>query len=266
MTMINSKKSLTFNSKKKIKVNKIKTKIQLKLDYSSIDKSDVYSFYLTNKTTKNNIMELPDIGCFANSIPDFIALETEPSLYNLTNNTCVAWFKDDRVFDTIDGLYNAIIYKDIELLKYYKERYKDVKSFISPDYSLYGDFDITVILNNLRKQLVVSLWLIFELDAVVIPLMTYANEDSLNWCFEHIIKDSVVAISLKGVMDESNKNLFKKALKKLIDTRNPKSLIVYSVSKEESTKEMLEYAYKNNVDVYIVDNTLLRRNRGDING
>ena len=131
---------------------------------------------------------------------------------------------------------------------------------------MYGDFDITVILNNLRKQLVVSLWLIFELDAVVIPLMTYANEDSLNWCFEHIIKDSVVAISLKGVMDESNKNLFKKALKKLIDFRQPKSLIVYSVSKEESTKEMLEYAYKNNVDVYIIDNTLLKRNRGDING
>ena len=266
MTMINSKKSLTFYSKKKIKDNKIKTKIQLKLDYSSIDKSDVYGFYLTNKTTKNNTMELPDIGCFVNVIPDFLALETEPSLYNLTNNTCVAWFKDDRVFDTIDGLYNAIIYKDIELLKYYKERYKDVKSFISPDYSLYGDFDITVILNNLRKQLVVSLWLIFELDTVVIPLMTYANEDSLNWCFEHIIKDSVVAVSLKGVMDEPNKSLFKKALKKLIDFRQPKSLIVYSVSKEESTKDMLEYAYKNNVDVYIIDNTLLRRNRGDING
>ncbi len=96
--------------------------------------------------------------------------------------------------------------------------------------------------------------------------MTYANENSLNWCFEHIMKNSVVAVSLKGVMDEPNKSLFKKALKKLIDTRHPKSLIVYSVSKEESTKDMLDYAYKNNVDVYIIDNTLLRRNRGDING
>ena len=48
--------------------------------------------------------------------------------------------------------------------------------------------------------------------------------------------------------------------------KKTKSLILYSVSKEESTKEMLEYAYKNNVDVYIIDNTLLKRNRGDING
>ena len=264
--MINSKKTLTFNSKKKIKVNKTNNEVQLKLDYAFVDKRDIYGFYLTNKTTKNNIMGLPDIGCFANVVPDFIALVSEPSLYNLTNKTCVAWFKDDSIFDTIDGIYNSIIYKDIELLKYYKNRYKDVKIFISPDYSLYGDFDKITILNNLRKQLVVSLWLIFELDAIVIPLMTYASEDSFEWCFEHIMLNSVVAVSLKGVMNEPEKSLFIKALKKLIDTRHPKSLIVYSVSKDEHTKEMLDYAYKNNVEVYIIDNTLLRRNRGDING
>ncbi len=266
MTMINFKNTLTFDFKKKIKVNKIKNEVQLKLDYTSIDKRDIYGFYLTNKTTKNNKYQLPDIGCFVDVIPDFIALESEPGLYNVNNKTCVAWFKDDGIFDTIDGLYNAIIYKDTELLKYYKERYTNVKIFISPDYSLYGDFDLTVILNNLRKQIVVSLWLIFENDAIVIPLMTYANEESFNWCFEHIMLNSSVAISLKGVMSEPDKSLFKKALKRLIDTRHPKSLIVYSVSKDESTKVMLDYAYKNNMDVYIIDNTLLRRNRGGING
>ena len=264
--MINSKKTLTFNSKKKIKVNKTHNNVLLKSDYSSIDKRDVYGFYLTNKTTKNNPYELPDIACFANVVPDFIALVSEPSLYNLTNKTSVAWFKDDSIFDTIDGIYNSIIYKDIQLLKYYKDRFKDVKIFISPDYSLYGDFDKITILNNLRKQIVVSLWLIFELDAIVIPLMTYSNEESLNRCFEQIMRSSIVVISLKGVMNEHEKSLFIKALKKLIDTRHPKSLIVYSVSKDEHTKEMLDYAYKNNVEVYIIDNTLLRRNRGDING
>ena len=264
--MINSKKTLTFNSKKKIKVNKTYDKVLLKLDYSNIDKSDVYGFYLTNKTTKNNPYELPDIACFVNVVPDFIALVSEPSLYNLTNKTSVAWFKDDSIFDTIDGIYNSIIYKDIQLLKYYKDRFKDVKIFISPDYSLYGDFDKITILNNLRKQIVVSLWLIFELDAIVIPLMTYSNEESLDWCFEHIMLNSVVAVSLKGVMNEPEKSLFIKALKKLIDSRQPKSLIVYSVSLDKSTKEMLEYAYRKNIDVYIIDNTLLSRNRGDING
>ena len=264
--MTNSKKALTFTSKKKIKVNKTNNEVQFKLDYAFIDKRDIYVYYLTNKTTKNNIMGLPDVAFFAYVVPDFIALVSESGLYNVTTNPCVAWFKDDSIFDTIDGIYNSIIYKDIELLKYYKNRYKDVKIFISSDYSLYGDFDITVILNNLRKQIVVSLWLIFELDAIVIPLMTYSNEESLDWCFEQIMRSSIVAISLKGVMNEPEKSLFIKALKKLIDSRQPKSLIVYSVSLDKSTKEMLEYAYRKNIDVYIIDNTLLSRNRGDING
>ncbi len=264
--MINSNKRLTFNSKKKTKVNKIKNNVDLILDYKSIDKRDVYGYYLTNKTTKYNLMELPDIGCFVDIVPDFIALEPEVGLYNFTNKTCIAWFKDDNVFDTIDGLYNAIIYKDTKLLKYYKYRYKNTKFFISPDYSLYGDFDKTVILNNLRKQLVVSLWLIFELDAIVIPLMTYANLESLDWCFEHIMKNSVVAISLKGVMHEPDKSLFHKALRRLIDDRHPKSLIVYTVGSKSSTKQMLEYAYSKAIDVHIIDNTLLKRNRGGING
>ncbi len=266
MAMIKSQTKLTFIIKKKRKVNRTKNVVQLKLDYFSIDKRDLYGFYLTNKTTKNNIMELPDIGCFVDIVPDFIALESEPGLFRLTNNTCVAWFKDDSIFDTIDGLYNAIIYKDIELLKYYKDRYKNVKFFIPPDYSLYGDFDEAVILNNLRKQLIVSLWLIFELDAIVIPLATYANVESLEWCFNHIMVNSNVAVSLKGIMNEPNRSLFIKALKKLIDARHPKSIIVYSVSKIKSTEEMLEYAYANDIPVYIIDNTLLKRNGGVING
>lgn len=169
-------------------------------------------------------------------------------------------------FDTIDGIYNAIIYKDIKLLKYYKARYRNVKFFISPDYSTYGDFDDVIILNNLRKSLVVSLWLIFVLDAIVYPLMTYSNEKSLDWCFEHIMINSNVALSLKGIMNEPEKSLFVKALKKLIETRYPKALIVYSVCKEKSAKRMLLYAYQKGIPVYIIENTLLKRNRGDING
>ncbi len=262
LDMLRSEKIPRFYRKKLKNANNVK----LKLDYTSVDKRDVYGFYLTNKSTKSSTKAFPEIGCFVNVIPNFIALESEKALYYKTNKTCIAWFRDDSTFDTIDGLYNAIIYKNTLLLKYYKERYKDVKFFISPDYSLYGDFDDTLILNNLRKQLIVSLWLIFELEAIVFPLMTYSNEESINWCFEHIMLNSNVAISLKGVMKEPNKSLFVKALKKLIDDRQPKALIVYSVAKVESTKEMLKYAYQNNLPVYIIDNTLLRRNRGNING
>jgi hypothetical protein len=109
--MINSKKALTFTSKKKIKVNKTNNEVQLKLDYASMDKRDIYVFYLTNKTTKNNIMGFPDVACFVNVVPNFIALVSEPGLYNVTTNPCVVWFKDDSIFDTIDVhiIYNTLL-------------------------------------------------------------------------------------------------------------------------------------------------------------
>ena len=136
--------------------------------------------------------------------------------------------------------------------------------FISIDYSTYGDFDDETLLHNIKKACVVYLWLTFECDAIVYPLMTYGNEETLEWCFDHIMVGSNIAVSLKGVMTGPNKKLFIKALKRLIDSRRPKSLIVYSVSSLDSTKEILKYAYENNVNVIIVDNTLMRRNnRGD---
>ena len=254
----------TFQSRKNRKANMISDNITFKIDYDNIDHRDVYGFYLTNKTTKDNPKKLPDIGSFVDVYPDFIALEPETGLYHLTPKTAVSWFKDDSYFDTIDGLYNAIIYKDITLLKYYKTRYNEVKMFISIDYSTYGDFDDETLLHNIKKACVVYLWLTFECDAIVYPLMTYGNEETLEWCFDHIMVGSNIAVSLKGVMTGPNKKLFIKALKRLIDSRRPKSLIVYSVSSLDSTKEILKYAYENNVNVIIVDNTLMRRNnRGD---
>ena len=263
MTMVNNKTALSFRTRKHIKFLKSKAEINLKIDYNKIDRRDVYGFYLTNNTTKNNVKQLPDIGSFVDEYPDFMALESEPGLFHKTNDTCVCWFKDDSIFDTIDGIYNAIIYKDVELLKYYKERYYGVNYFVSPDYSLYGDFDYETLIHNIKKSIVVYMWLTIECEAIVFPLMTYGDEESLEWCFEHILIGSNVAVSLKGVMSGENKRIFQIALRKLVDSRKPKTLIVYTVASEESTKEILEYAIKNDVKIVVVPNTLMKRNRGD---
>ena len=251
-------------SRKKTKTTKLNNGIELKLDYNSVDQRDVYGFYLTNRTTKNNPKQLPDIGSFVEVYPDYLALESEPGKYHCTNKTAICWFLDDSKFDTIDGLYNAIIYRDIELLKYYKSRYLNVKYFINIDFSIYGDFDEETIVHNLKKASVVYLWLTLECEAIVYPLMTYSNEKSLEWCFENIMVGSNVAVSLKGICKNSEKALFKKALKKLIDTRKPKALIVYSVAQNVTAYDLLSYATLNEVKIIIVDNTLRSRNLREV--
>ena len=252
----------TFQSRKKRKTNRIIESIELVLDYENIDQSDVYGLYLTNKTTKFNSKALPDIGSFVEQYPDYFALDSEPGLFNKTPNTCVCFFKDDSYFDTIDGLYNSIIYKDIELLKYYKSRYKNVRYFIPIDYSPYGDFDEEQILHNIKKEIVVYLWFTFECNGIVFPLMTYGLEKTFDWCFEYIMKESNVCISLKGVMEGPERGLFIKALKVLVDTRSPKALIVYTVASKETSDLILEYAILKGIPIVYVPNTLQIRNCG----
>ncbi len=236
--------------------------IELSIDYKSIDKRDVYGFYLTNKTTHNNPMELPDIGNFSDNYPDFFALDSELGLYHKTNKTCICFFREDQFFDKMDGLNNTIKYKNLKLLKYYKNRYDGVKYFVSTDYSLNGDFDKETLLHNLKRQCIDFLWFSFELNAICYPLMTYGNEQSLSWCFEHIMIGSNIVVSLKMVMTGPERKLFTKALRVLVDTRKPKALLVYSVAKHETTMKILDYAVQKSIKIIEIPNTLMLRNRG----
>lgn len=256
----------TFQSRVNRKTKLLEEKISFVIDYESIDERDTYGFYLTNRTTKNNPMELPDIGNFVDVYPDFFALDTEPGLFMKTNKTCVCFFKEEQYIDKIDGLNNAIKYKDITLLKYYKTRYSKVKFFVPVDYSLNGDFDKETLLHNLKRQCIDFLWFTFEMNGICFPLMTYGNEDSLSWCFEHIMIGSNIVISLKMVMTGAEKEMFLKALKVLVDTRKPKALLVYSVASHDSTMSMLTYAIDSKVKVIEIPNTLMLRNRGVRNG
>lgn len=258
--------NLTFQSRKNRKIKMITSKVELTLDYEAIDVRDTYGFYLTNRTLKSKVKELPMIGSFVNNYPDFWALEPETGLYHKTSNVGICWFKEENKIDTIDGLVNAILYKDIELLKFYKQRYSGVKYFAPVDYSLYGDFDEETLTHNIKRQCITYLWLTFEMDAIVYPLMTYGNESTLSWCFEHIIDGSNVVVSLKMAMTGPEKEMFHKALKVLVDNKHPKALIIYTVSKHETTMEMLKYAIDNGVKIIEVANTMMNKNRGVSNG
>ena len=258
--------NLTFQSRKSRKMKKLNNNLKLTIDYESIDCRDTYGFYLSNRTLKSNIKELPMIGSFVDEYPDFWALEPETGLYRKTNNTGICWFKEENKIDTIDWLINAILYKDIDLLKFYKERYYGVKYFAPVDYSLCGDFDEETLTHNIKRQCLTYLWLTFEMDAIVYPLMTYGNDKSLSWCFEHIMDGSNVVVSLKMVMNGPEKEMFLKALKVLVDTKHPKALIIYTVAKHNTTMEMLQYAIDKGIKIIEVANTMMNKNRGVSNG
>ena len=63
-------------------------------------------------------------------------------------------------------------------------------------------------------------------------------------------------------MDEPERGLFINALKVLVDTRTPKTLLVYTVASKETSDLILKYAILKEIPIIYVPNTLQIKNCG----
>lgn len=246
----------TFEIKKNRKTKQVPNEIKLNIDMNSIPKEDIYGYYIINRMENSGLFGLPMIGDFHEEYPEYIALFNHPSEFMKNDKTCVGFYIDDFHFDDIDGIYQAIIYKDVELLRYYKYRLKDVNYFIAPDYSSFGNFRFSTLIHQLEKEIIVTGWLVLELKAIVYPNLTYGLRNTFDDCFKIIYKYSNVALSLKGCSTGENSLLLKEAIKKFVDTNEPRAIIVYSVASDETTYALLQYAIDKGVKIYVIDNSL----------
>ena len=217
----------------------------------------------TNKTPAVGTFDLPQLYCSTDIIPDYLALYNQPGDYQKTAYTCVRFYTYDNSFDGIHGLFNAIYYNDINLLQNYKERFKDVRFFISPDYSQFGDLQNIENIIRLWKARIVTLWFILELHAIAIPNITYVSEESFGFFFTGLEECEVVAFSTKGhVRYASERKLLKAAVKYTVDNLNVKTIIVYSVcSKDTTSLKLFQYAIDHGIRVVIPQNSLRERNQ-----
>lgn len=219
---------------------------------------------LTNQTFATGEFDLPVLYCSTDIVPDYLALYNQPGDYHKTALTGVCFYIFDNEFDGFNGLFNAIYYNNRELLKYYKDRFRDVRFFISPDYSQFGDLQRIENIIRLWKARIITLWFILELNAVAIPNITYVSEDSFPFFFSGIENCEVVAFSTKGHIRRSvERNLLKAAVKYAVDNLPLKIIVVYSVCGKDSTSlKLFQYAIDHGIKVVIPDNTLRERNQG----
>lgn len=193
---------------------------------------------------------------------DYLALFSEVKDYHKTDKTCVCFYQYDNIFDGICGLFNAVYYNDVSLLKFYKERFNGIKYFIAPDYSQVGDAPAVECLYRYFKSRIVSLWLTLELGAVVIPNITYANNESFFDMLIGLEDCKVVAFSIKGSMkDFEQRKLLVDAIKYTVDHLELESIIVYSVSScDNKVYDIFSYAINKGIKICIPNNSLKMRN------
>lgn len=218
----------------------------------------------TNLTPKYGNLDMPYIKCQKTPSIDYIATYSLPSSYFHSEGTCLSFFEYDITFDGLYGLWNAIYYSVEELQEFYIERFKGVKYFIAPDYSKCGD--VPQVENYYRqfKSRIVSIWLTMNLNAIVVPLVSCANDEGMEYMLTGMDDCSIVAFNAKGPMrDPIQLKIFISSIKYTVDhLHNLKTIIVYSASpNKEKVRNIFSYAIKSGIDVQIPDNALQTRNR-----
>ncbi len=214
---------------------------------------DIFGVYLLQSLTFKGIFDIPCVGNNDDiSEIDFIALYSDTKDYFKTENTCVAFYQYDHIFDGIHGLYNSIIYQDNERLEKYQKRFEGVKYIIAPDYSLFGDFPNALQIFNIYKSRLCMCWLMQNTKAKVIPNVRWTFDFSFEYCFDGIEKGSNIAISILGqIHDVDNKEMFLDGLKKAIDAIEPKAIIVYGFVTENNFDSLFGYAKSKGIKIIV---------------
>lgn len=217
---------------------------------------------LTNKTYSSGEDDLPALYCNTTTYPDFLALSGQPGLYWKTKNTGICFYEYDDEMDGIHGLYEAIYHNDRKLLADFKKRFQGVRFFITPDYSECGDIHAIENKYRLFKSRIVGLWLMHELDAVVIPHVTYPLIKDIGYALTGLKGCSVVAFSTKGYATDSLElNNLIKAVKYTTNKLPLHAIVVYDACGDDSiVNQVFEYPRKKGIQIVVPGNTLKERN------
>ncbi len=218
----------------------------------------------TNLTPKIGELDMPYVRCGCVPKIDYLATYSQPCTYFHAQQTALSFFEYDEHFDGLYGLWNAIYYGVRELQEFYLERFAGIKYFISPDYSKCGDVPEAENQHRQFKSRVVAIWLAVNLRAIVIPLVSCANENGMKYMLDGMQDCSIVAFNAKGAMGNPEQMMiFIRAIRYTVDhLPDLHSIIVYSSSPDkEKVRNIFQYAIEKGIEIQIPDNMLQSRNR-----
>lgn len=138
--------------------------------------------------------------------------------YAQTKGKCVHFFLDDYKFES---LWSKPIKTSAPIEK--------IGLALSPDFSMYTDYPrVMQIWNTYRNRWLGRYWQSQNVE--VIPTIGWSDEESFDYCFLGIPKNSVVAIGTVGVNSKEKKELFKKGYERMLEQLEPLAVLVYGES------------------------------------
>lgn len=147
------------------------------------------------------------------SMPDFKAVCTANDYKAYSDSGLVSMFVDDYI---LERFWNNP--------EKYIPKMKGCAAVMSPDFSLFiGMPEPMLRWNVYRNRLVGYVW--EKAGAVVVPTISWADENSFGYCFEGVRKGSVVAVSNTGCKTAEHRAFFDMGHQAMISALDPSKIL-----------------------------------------
>ena len=211
---------------------------------------DTFGAYVIKNVLVTGKYDIPVVGYFGDELPDYLALYSNVQDYKRTERTCVVFFEYDEQFDSIRGIWNAIIHRNATLLSTYKEMFKMVWFIVCPDYSITGDMPLCMQIFNVYRSRIVAIWLRENCGCTIIPNLRFNNAKSYEYCFDGIAYHSVVCLSILGLCSKpADVNNLINGLHEAIVRIRPKTIIVYGECTEKKYLKIFKECIDNKIEI-----------------
>ncbi len=140
---------------------------------------------------------------------------------NFRHESFVCFYEDDQNFDGPSGIWN-----------YPKKAYEILDRFagiVAPDFSTYLDFPEPLKIYNLYRMNAFGYWYGQICKKKVIANARWGFDGSFDYCFDGIRSGDIVSIGIlaSGLKHKVNRELFKRGLRRLVESKSIKRIVLY---------------------------------------
>ena len=145
--------------------------------------------------------------------------------------------QDCGVHFFIDDYYFERIWNNVDA---YLPALKKAKFVLGPDFSVYADMPVAVQIFNTYRNRAITAYL-QERGVKIIPVASWSDIDSFEWCFDALPKNSLIAIGTGGALqNRESKEQFLNGYAQMLNVLSPhKVIIVGRVPSEIDTQNVI---------------------------
>ena len=153
--------------------------------------------------------------------------------YDYREDVFVNWYLDDYKFDGVRGVWHDYNFT-VKVLRHFA-------GAITVDYSTNQDFPEAIKIHATYRMRALGYWLGREAIAVI-HNVRWGTEETFDYCFEGIPKDSIVAIGTVGGSPRKlvDRERFEAGLNKMVEFLNPHTILIYGSAKGKCFDKLKE--------------------------